>query len=219
MKQTVILKSNNSGITLVLDKEVSFEQLVLDVIEVFRENDDFFQNSRFAIAFKGRQLTEDEEIQLVMAINQNTNANVLRIVSDDEEIEEVFKHQLYKFDRMISTNMGKFHKGTLNAKDVLESDGSIVILGDVQAGARVTSKGNIIVLGALRGNAHAGAGGNEEAFVAALLMEPSKLKISDLSYNDTEKKSIFKRKSVKTRQPQMASIKGGRIELSPIITE
>ena len=218
MKQSVILKSNQSGITLVLDKDVPFEQLLNETVKVFNENNDFFQNSRFAIAFSGRELTEDEEVKMVLTINQNTKANVIRIISHDETMEEFFRQRQQEFDFMFSNNTGKFHKGTLKDKDVLEADTSIIILGDVLEGAKIISKGNIIVLGSLKGSVHAGVGGNNEAFVAAIDMAPSKLRISDLTYLPEDKKKLFSKRSDKEKHTQIAIIQRGRIEVSPLIS-
>ncbi len=43
--------------------------------------------------------------------------------------------------------------------DCLESEASIVIIGDVEHGARVTAKGNVIILGELKGTVTAGVAG------------------------------------------------------------
>ncbi|MEI3380654.1 MAG: septum site-determining protein MinC [Dorea sp.] len=42
---------------------------------------------------------------------------------------------------------GQFYKGTLRGRQVLESEQSIVIIGDIEEGATVASKGNVIVTG------------------------------------------------------------------------
>ena len=75
---------------------------------------------------------------------------------------------------------GRFYKGTLRSGQVLESETSVIILGDVNPGARVISKGNVIVLGTLKGNIFVGAAGNEAAFVAALSMDPMQIRIGDV---------------------------------------
>ena len=49
-----------------------------------------------------------------------------------------------------------------------EYSGSIVICGDVNAGAEVIAGGNIMIMGALRGLAHAGAHGNTMAMISAI---------------------------------------------------
>ena len=60
-----------------------------------------------------------------------------------------------------------FYKGTLRSGQVFESDGSVVVLGDVNPGGKVVAKGSVIVLGSLKGNIFAGVDGNENAFVVA----------------------------------------------------
>ena len=56
--------------------------------------------------------------------------------------------------------------------------GSIVVVGDVNAGAELIATGDIIVWGTLRGVAHAGAEGDTQAAVYALRLEPTQLRIS-----------------------------------------
>ena len=82
---------------------------------------------------------------------------------------------------------GRFYKGTLRSGQVLESETSIIILGDVNPGARVISKGNVVVLGAMKGNAFVGAAGNESAFVAALSMDPMQIRIGDVIARSSDK--------------------------------
>ena len=95
---------------------------------------------------------------------------------------------------------GKFYKGTLRSGQVLESETSIIILGDVNPGATVVSKGNVVVLGTLKGSIYVGAGGNENTFVAALSMDPMQIRIADYiarnsdSPEKKDKKKILKKK-------------------------
>lgn len=56
---------------------------------------------------------------------------------------------------------------TIRSGGRVESTGSVVVLGDVNAGAEILANDDIIVVGALRGLAHAGAGGNEKAVIWA----------------------------------------------------
>ena len=62
----------------------------------------------------------------------------------------------------------------------LESEGSLVILGDVNSGAEVMASDNIVVLGALRGLAHAGAKGNKQAIIAAGLIDTVQIRIANV---------------------------------------
>ena len=70
------------------------------------------------------------------------------------------------------------HRGTLRSGDHLESDGSVLLLGDVNPGARITAAGHVLVWGRLRGNAHAGHLGNSSAKIVALQLRPLQLRIA-----------------------------------------
>jgi septum site-determining protein MinC len=72
-----------------------------------------------------------------------------------------------------------FHQGTLRSGDYLQSDRSILIYGDVNPGATVSSSGDIFIWGRLRGVAHAGADGSTQARIIALQLRPLQLRIAD----------------------------------------
>ena len=59
----------------------------------------------------------------------------------------------------------------------VESNGSIIVIGDVNAGSELIAEDDIIVLGALRGVAHAGANGNEKAIIWAQQILSKQLRI------------------------------------------
>jgi septum site-determining protein MinC len=72
-----------------------------------------------------------------------------------------------------------FHQGTLRSGDYLQSDRSILIFGDVNPGATVSSCGDIFIWGRLRGVAHAGTDGSTQARIIALQLRPLQLRIAD----------------------------------------
>ena len=90
----------------------------------------------------------------------------------------------YKND--IGTSETTFHKGSLRSGQRLEVDSSIVIIGDVNAGAEVIATDNIVVIGNLRGLAHAGAKGNKDAIIAASTLDAVQLRISNIVQGDNE---------------------------------
>ena len=61
---------------------------------------------------------------------------------------------------------------------MLEHQGNLLHLGDINPGGTVIVTGDLYVMGALRGVAHAGAGGNEKAVIAASQMFPAQLRIA-----------------------------------------
>lgn len=84
------------------------------------------------------------------------------------------------FKQEIAVSETKFHKGSLRSGQKLETEGSIVILGDVNSGAEVIASDNIVVLWSLRGLAHAGAKGNKNAIIAAGKLETVQIRISNI---------------------------------------
>ena len=71
------------------------------------------------------------------------------------------------------------HRGTLRSGDHLQVEGSLLVLGDVNPGARVSAGGDVRVWGRLRGIAHAGQAGNAAARIVALQLRPLQLRIAD----------------------------------------
>lgn len=66
---------------------------------------------------------------------------------------------------------------TIRSGGLVESTGSVIILGDVNAGAEIVAEDDIIVIGTLRGVAHAGVNGNENAFIWAQRILSPQLRI------------------------------------------
>jgi septum site-determining protein MinC len=70
------------------------------------------------------------------------------------------------------------HRGTLRSGDHLQVKGSVLLLGDVNPGARVSAGGSVLVWGRLRGVAHAGCHGDPAATITALQLRPLQLRIA-----------------------------------------
>ena len=84
----------------------------------------------------------------------------------------------------------------------------VVIVGDVNPGAKIVARGNIVVLGSLDGNAYAGTAGNSESFVAALHMNPIQIKIADVIGRSEDKSPLERLRGRKKQlEPQVAYIK------------
>lgn len=156
--------------------------------EKFRRSADFFRDASVAVSFEGRRLTPAEETELVQTISENSSLEVTCLIGKEEDgglyartVETAYRHFA---DR---ENTGRFYRGTLKRGQILESSGSIIIIGDVMPGACVISSGNVVVLGALRGTAISGGDGRAGSFIAALEMTPQKLKIGDFKYITKEK--------------------------------
>jgi len=69
-------------------------------------------------------------------------------------------------------------KQTLRSGQTVSHKGDLVIVGDVNPGAEIMAEGDITVWGSLRGIAHAGVGGNSEAEIRALNLQPIQIRIA-----------------------------------------
>ena len=91
---------------------------------------------------------------------------------------------LHSITRSYKKNVKKsdtiFHRGSLRSGQRMEVEGSIVVIGDVNAGAEVIAGENIVVIGTLRGLAHAGAKGNVNAIISASKLDVVQLRISNI---------------------------------------
>lgn len=134
------------------------------------------------------------------------------IVSDKDMpvIKNNFKNVMNNTDD-IECGITKFINGTLRSGQIIEFDGNIVVIGDVNPGAFVKAKGNIIVLGALRGVAHAGMDGNLNAIVASYHLQPTQLRIGDIIARPPDD-------DVDTlKMPEVARIKDGEVIIEPYL--
>ncbi len=68
-------------------------------------------------------------------------------------------------------------KSTCRSGEIINHDGDVVVLGDVNPGAEVLAEGDIIVVGCLRGYAHAGSNGYTEATIVALSLGSPRIQI------------------------------------------
>lgn len=220
MSSSVVIKSYRGGIAVYLDETLSFEQLLAAVGEKFRDSARFFGDMRVAVSFEGRELTAEEENLLVDEISCNSDLHIICVVGKDRKKEERFKETMEAFERYFpkaEQNNGQFYRGNLRNGQILETEGSVVVVGDVEAGCSVISTKDIIVIGRLLGNAYAGGDGTKGHFVVALEMAPQKLKIGDFKYKAKEKSRWQAR--VKKGQPQIAFVKNKEVHTQIITNE
>jgi len=210
MKDMVLIKSFPNGIALHLDVEAPFDRLLDEIAYKFSEARKFFGHASMALSIEDRQVSGAEEIMILNTIRQNSDLNIICIVGKDDATNNNYLKALDQLDQKLSSeDDGHFFKGSLKNREVLETESSIIILGDIYPGSAVISARNIIVLGGLYGEAYAGGNGQEGAFIAALEMEPERIKIGDFKYKPTTKQSKW---GIRPKiQPKIAYVKNNRI--------
>ncbi len=197
MTNHVSIKSFPYGLKIYMNEEALFEEIVKEIKTKFKESEKFFKNTKTALTFEGKKLTEQEERILVNEIVSACSIQIVCIVGRDEETEHTFLKAISQLEYEQAENAGQFYKGNLKDGQVLETEKSIVILGDVYPNSTIISKKNIVILGGLYGEAYAGADGQNH-FVLALDMAPQKLRIADAKgkFSEKQNKWLIKPKQV-----------------------
>lgn len=240
MSNDILIKRNRYGVNLILNDKIPFPELVSQVGEKFKESEKFFGNSKVAISFEGRELSEKEEREILDAITENSSLQIVCIMNHDPQMEEQMRQRVEQAlaggkdaSRREAAEPGNFpeqagygpesdfYKGNLRSGQVLESASNVTLIGDVNPGARIVSQGNIVILGSLRGNAWAGAGGDSNCFIFALDMKPIQLQIGDYIAKspdrEKEKKRLLRKgKSEETDIPRVALVRDGNICIEPM---
>ncbi len=209
MKSSVVIKSNKSGMTVILAPEVPFEELLGDIAKKFEESARFWGSVQMTLTLAGRPLAPEQEFQIANVMDHSQIEIMCLVDLDSNRIRRCEKALNEKLMEL-SACTGQFYRGHLHRGESLESEASIVVIGDVEQGARITAKGNVIVLGELKGTVVAGASGNQEAVTVALTMAPYQLRIAEFETEVNEKGRRL------GRGPVTASVEDQRISLTQI---
>ena len=209
MKQPVVIKANNFGLMIILDPDLEFEALLNAVGEKFKESAKFFDDADMAVAFEGRKLTFEEEESIIDTITANSSIHIVCTIDNDPVKEERFKKKLEQIAISEDMSLAKIHRGYFRSGQMMEFDTGVIIIGDINPGAKVLAKGSIVILGALKGEAEAGVGGNDDAFIIALDMNPIQLRIGSKIARCADNTSVGGKS--KCLSPQVAFVENDNI--------
>lgn len=212
-RNTIVLKSNAYGLTLMLDPEVPFSQLLEDAIEKFKQAEKFFKNAQMAITCKGRLLSDEEEFTLVSALSEYAHIHVVCLVDEVKEHSDFYREAITRVLNQ-SGEQAHIHQGTVKNGQTVHSDGTLIILGDVNPGGAVSAGGSVIILGCCMGQVTAGSFGRTDAFAAGLVLKPSLLRVGDRAARPAITKRVDRGEY--SNDPKIAYIKDGHLVLEPL---
>ncbi len=175
-KNCVSINLKKDKIIIKLNEDTKQEELVECLKKKLPELKKLYKDEKTPINVTGKVL-KNKEIEEI----QNIIKEKIDVEIEFDSPKTLGLHGIKKtFEKEIAVSETKFHRGSLRSGQKLESEGSIVIIGDVNSGAEVMASDNIIVLGSLRGLAHAGAKGNKQAIIAAGLIDTVQIRISNI---------------------------------------
>ena len=191
-KNYVSINLKKDEIVIKLNDEASQEDIIEGLKRKLPELKKLYQDEKTPILVTGKVLKNKEIDEIENIIKEKIEVEINFDMPKSLGLYSIRK----TFAKQIATSETTFHRGSLRSGQKIESEGSIVILGDVNSGAEVMASENIIVLGALRGLAHAGAKGNKEAIVAAGLFDAVQIRIANIVKEINREEEPMHRQSI-----------------------
>jgi septum site-determining protein MinC len=191
-KEYVTLKGTKDGVRVILDTAVPFNVIFDEIIKKFESASSFFSKGKCTISFENRHISDADRLKLEQKISEALTDCEFSVTYDEDKAAAV------KMFTDIKEGYTKFYEGTVRSGRLLQSEGNLVVLGDINPGAEVVAAGNIVVMGSVRGIVHAGCTGNREAFIVALNLSPTQVRIADIITrppDDDKRKNIVPEKA------------------------
>ncbi len=211
-----LLRGTRSGMLLTLEPEYLWSEVLDALAARLAESPSFFQRSVLSLDTRRRPL-QPQELEDLRALLASYEMTFKEVGSDELNDPRILPSGAMRpqssgeTSPLLAIRAGRDVTDTLLTRRTIRSGqrlqyaSSVVIMGDVNAGAEVVAGGDVIVWGALRGTVHAGYPGNEEAVVCALVLAPVQLRIGGLASRPPEDGGL------PPQTPEVASVKDGQI--------
>lgn len=226
MDDSITIKGIKDGLLVTVKDEGKWSEQVGRLVKLIEAQGTFFNGAQVMLAVGARDLRRGELASAQRQLEKH-NVSLIGVLSDSMNTQGAALKLGLNVDlssgeletQQVSVAMpkpppidpeehgtpGVLINHTLRNGRTVHSEGHVVVLGDVNAGAVVVAGGDVVVWGRLRGVVHAGANGNEKAVVCALHLAPTQLRIAGhitISPDDRRRNP----------KPEMAQVRNGRIE-------
>lgn len=176
MKNCISINLRKNEIVIKINDNAEQKDIVDSLKKKLPELKKMYKNEKTPITVTGKILKNKEIDEIQDLIKHNIDVEIDFDMPKSLGLSSITR----TFNKEIAISETKFHKGSLRSGQKMESEGSLVILGDVNSGAEVMASDNIVVLGALRGLAHAGAKGNKQAIISAGILDTVQIRIANV---------------------------------------
>lgn len=175
MNSCINISIKKNQVVIKIDENAEQKEIISELKKKIIELKNLYKEDKTPILVTGKVLKNKEMDEIQNIIKRFINVQV-----EFDSPKVLGLHGIRKtFYKEVATSETKFHKGSLRSGQRLEYDGSLVVIGDVNAGAEVIASENIVILGNLRGLAHAGAKGNKDAIIEASEIDAVQIRIAD----------------------------------------
>lgn len=206
-KELIKLKGSIDGVKIYLDAGGEISDIISSLYERLRQFRKFFGDGHCNIYFVGRELSASDKMRLEAVVsamlpegtvnygdrkNPRGKKNIEQTLKLPDDIEKKAppkeedsgESSLKEIKDVVTTNFkssrARFYEGTVRGGKTVESDGHLVLVGNVEEGGKVAAVGNIVVIGSVRGSVEAGCMGNDSAYIVALDFEPADVRIAKI---------------------------------------
>ena len=176
MRNCVSINLRKNEILIKISDDAEQKEIIDNLKRKLPELKKMYKNEKTPITVTGKILKNKEIDEIQELIKKNIDVEIDFDMPKSLGLSSITR----TFNKEIAISETKFHRGSLRSGQKLETEGSLVILGDVNSGAEVIASDNIVVLGALRGLAHAGAKGNKQAMISAGILDTVQIRIANV---------------------------------------
>ena len=176
MKNCVSINLKKNEILIKISENAEQREIVESLKKKIPELKKLYKDEKIPITVTGKILKNKEIDEIQNLIKDKIDVEIEFDMPKALGLSSITR----TFNKEIGISETKFHKGSLRSGQKLETEGSLVVLGDVNSGAEVMASENIVVLGSLRGLAHAGAKGNKQAIISAGLLDTVQIRIANI---------------------------------------
>ncbi len=207
----VKIKGMKAGLQLSFQNGAKFEDIKANILHKLESGNSFFIRGTTVYIPRGSLPTDQIEVlrktfhqhgmlfrteipkpKIKLETNITANQSMQKKLSPEEDLQQ-----------MIVINR------TVRGGQEIKTRSSVLICGNVNPGAQIIAGGSIDVRGTCRGLVHAGAFGNDKAFIVADQLLPLQIRIADLVARSPDVVE-------KSDSPERASIKNGQIVIERI---
>ena len=96
MNNSVVIKGSKHGIVVVLDENMTYDEILDQVRDKFTSSSKFFGKANMALAFEGQTLSLEQKQQIVDIISEVSELNIICLVEDDQGQDVRFKNAIEK---------------------------------------------------------------------------------------------------------------------------
>ena len=208
------IKGENGGLMLGFPSDMSFSEIMEELGRKLDSGSGFFLRGTLVRVprdrFSKEELAEMQELfrthGLICRMAKPMPATHIRADAMDHENEgaaENASQETQELQRMLVIDK------TLRGGQAVETEGSVIVFGNVNPGAQITAGGSVDVRGTCRGVVHAGAAGDSTAFIIADHLMPTQIRIANYVARSPDEPED-------SGKAERAYVRDGQIVIEPI---